>query len=145
MRVMNRAAVAAAVVGVAVGSMIGAGTANAADELYGAIAFSESEWTYSTSVNATSREDAIEEALFWCSLDGASDCGIMVEWANGCGALVFSETAVGTGRGPDRATALTYAYTSLAEYYPPAILANIGSVDLSQTGISEVVCTANAG
>ncbi|MEV0710373.1 MULTISPECIES: DUF4189 domain-containing protein [Nocardia] len=140
---MNRAAIAIAVVGVAVGSMTGAGTANAADELYGAIAFSGNEWTYATSVDAASRADAIEEALLWCGWEGASDCEILADWEDGCGALVYSDNAVGTGIGPDRATALAYAYTSLADYYPPAILANVGSVDLSQTGISEVVCTAN--
>ncbi|MGV9822259.1 DUF4189 domain-containing protein [Nocardia xishanensis] len=76
--------------------------------------------------------------------DGASDCVVLVAWSNGCGALVYSDDAVGTGAGPNPATALAYAYASLARYYPPAMLANAGSADKSGTEISEVLCTANA-
>ncbi len=59
--------------------MIGAGSANADDPagdlgLFGAIAFSEQEWSYGTSVDAVSVEAAIDEALDNCGWDGASDC-----------------------------------------------------------------------
>ncbi|WP_433602296.1 DUF4189 domain-containing protein [Nocardia sp. CA-135953] len=148
MRFMGKAVVGVAVVGFAAGAVIGAGTANAAG-LHGAIAFSVENWIYGTGVDAVSRDAAIDEALVNCGWDGASDCAVMVTWSDGCGALVYSNdpvgtTAVGTGWGRDRATALRGAYASLARYYPPAMLANVGSVDLSQTGISEVVCTGNA-
>ncbi|MET8779201.1 hypothetical protein ABZV58_29725 [Nocardia sp. NPDC004654] len=51
---------------------------------------------------------------------------------------------MGTGAGPTRSDALFAAYTSLAEYYPPALLANVGSADKSGAEISEVLCTSNA-
>ncbi len=148
MKFMGKAVVAVAAVGLAAGAAIGAGTANAAS-LHGAITFSAENWTYGTSVDAVSRDEAIAEALANCSSDGASDCEVMVTWSDGCGALVYSNdaadtTAVGTGAGRDRATALRGAYASLAEYYPSAMLANVGSADMSQTEISDVVCTSNA-
>ncbi|WP_431950860.1 DUF4189 domain-containing protein [Nocardia lijiangensis] len=143
MKFMGKAAVAVATVGLAAGSVIGAGTANAAG-LHGAIAFSIEDWSYGTSIDAFSRDEAVDEALAWCSLDGASDCVVFVDWSDGCGALVYSDDAVGTGAGPDRSSALRGAYTSLAQYYPPAMLANVGSADKSGTEISEVLCTANA-
>ncbi|WP_181725651.1 hypothetical protein [Nocardia gipuzkoensis] len=112
MKFMGKAVVGVAAMGLAVaGSVIGAGTANAAG-LYGAITFSNEDWSYATSIDAASRD----EALGLCSLNGVSDCHIMVAWC---------------------------AYASLARYYPPAILANVGSADTSGTEISEVLCTAN--
>ncbi|MEV0338172.1 hypothetical protein AB0H49_04010 [Nocardia sp. NPDC050713] len=51
---------------------------------------------------------------------------------------------MGTGAGPTRSDALFAAYTSLAEYYPPALLAHVGSADKSGAEISEVLCTSNA-
>ncbi|MEV4128119.1 DUF4189 domain-containing protein [Nocardia sp. NPDC049707] len=149
MKFTGKAVVAVAAVGLAAGAAIGAGPANAAS-LHGAIAFSAEDWIYGTAVDAMSPDEAIDAALANCSSDGASDCVVMVTWSDGCGALVYSDdaagtaTAVGTGAGRDRATALRGAYASLAEYYPLAMLANVGSADMSQTGISEVVCTGNA-
>lgn len=149
MNFMGKAAVGLVAVGLAGGSMLGAGTANAAG-LHGAIAFSLGDWSYGTSVNLPNRTAAIDEALATCAGEGASDCEVMVAWSDGCGAIVYrnddsDDLAVGTGSGRDRATALRNAYASLAEYYPRATLANVGSSELSQTGISKVVCTANAG
>lgn len=135
--------VAIAVAGLGAWSAVGAGTANAAG-LYGAIAFSVEDWSYSTSIDAASRDEAIDEALAVCSLDGVSDCVVLVDWSDGCGALVYTDDGVGTGAGFNRSAALFGAYTSLARYYPPAMLANVGSADKSGTQISEVLCTANA-
>ncbi|GAB4589198.1 hypothetical protein Ntsu_70300 [Nocardia sp. IFM 10818] len=145
---MGKAVVAVAAMGLAAGSVIGAGSANAAG-LYGAIAFSDRSWTYGSSVNAPSHEASVDEAVANCAWDGATDCTVMVAWANGCGALVYSDANDGmyraaAGTGPDRATALRNAYARLAEHFPLATLANTGSAGLSQTGVSEVVCTANA-
>ncbi|WP_280347626.1 DUF4189 domain-containing protein [Nocardia neocaledoniensis] len=144
MKFMGKAVVAMAAVGLAAGSVIGAGAANAEGKLYGAIAFSSQQWSYGTGVDWTSREYAIEEALFWCELDGASDCVVLVDWSDGCGALVYTDGAVATGAGFNSSAALFAAHTSLARYHPPAFLANVGSADKSDTEISEVVCTANA-
>ncbi|WP_378730517.1 DUF4189 domain-containing protein [Nocardia brasiliensis] len=143
MKFMSKAVVAVAAVGLAAGSVIGAGTANAAG-LHGAIAFSVENLIYGTSIDAASREAAIDEALAWCGVDGASDCTVLVDWSDGCGALVYSDNAVATGAGFNRSAALFAAYASLARYHPPALLANVGSADKSGTEISEVLCTANA-
>ncbi|MGQ4619258.1 DUF4189 domain-containing protein [Nocardia sp. R7R-8] len=144
MKFMGKAVGAVAAMGLAVaGSVIGAGAANAAG-LYGAIAFSVEDWSYATSIDAPSRAQAIDEALATCSQDGVSDCEILVEWSNGCGALVYTDNAVGTGSGRTPSAALSGAYSSLADYYPPALLAKVGSADKSGTKISEVLCTANA-
>ncbi|MGW2660484.1 DUF4189 domain-containing protein [Nocardia tengchongensis] len=148
MKFMGKAVVAVAAAGLAAGSAIGAGTANAGS-LYGAIAFSSDEWSYGSSIDAPSAAEAMVEALNNCSSGGTPDCQVMVTWSNGCGALVYrnddtDNLAVGTGAGRDRATALNLAYASLSRAYPRAILANVGSADLSATGVSKVVCTANA-
>ncbi|MFD6162393.1 DUF4189 domain-containing protein [Nocardia sp. NPDC060256] len=143
MKFMGKAGVAIAAVGLAAGSVFGAGTANAAG-LYGAIAFSASDWSYGTSIDALSREDAVDEALDTCGQGGVTDCILLVDWSNGCGALVYTKHAVATGAGTDRQLALFAAYTSLARVYPPAMLANVGSADKSGAEVSKVVCTANA-
>ncbi|MEV0297951.1 DUF4189 domain-containing protein [Nocardia sp. NPDC050710] len=142
MKFMGKAVVAVAAVGLAAGSVIGAGTANAAG-LHGAIAFSAEDWSYGTSIDAASRDEAVDEALAVCSLGGVSDCIVLVDWSDGCGALVYTDGAVATGAGANRSAALFGAYTSLARHYPPAMLANVGSADKSGTEISEVLCTAN--
>lgn len=140
MKFMGKTVVAVAAVGFAAGSAIGAGTANAAGSLHGAIAFSVENWSYGTSIDAGSPD----EALAVCGLSGALDCVLMVEWVNGCGALVYTDDAVATGAGFNHSAALFGAYTSLARIHPPAMLANVGSADKSGTNISEVLCTANA-
>ncbi|MFB7876474.1 DUF4189 domain-containing protein [Nocardia sp. NPDC056064] len=144
MSFMGKAVVAVAAVGLAAGSVIGAGTADAAGGLHGAIAFSVENWSYGTSVDAPSRAAAIDEALAWCGFGGISDCVVVVDWQDGCGALVYTDGAVGSGAGFNSSAALFGAYTSLARYHPPAMLANVGSADKSDTEISEVVCTAGA-
>ncbi|MEU8901372.1 DUF4189 domain-containing protein [Nocardia sp. NPDC048505] len=150
---MGKAVVALAAAGLAAGSVIGAGAASAAEEngssLFGAIAFSEQQWFYGSSVDAVSPEAAISEALDNCAWDGASDCVVMVTWADGCGALIYIDDAddfygVGTGAGPDRSAALFAAHASLGSAYPRALLANVGSAEWSNTGVTEVICTANA-
>ncbi|WP_405489207.1 DUF4189 domain-containing protein [Nocardia sp. NBC_00511] len=147
MKFMGKAVFAIAAAVLAGGSAIGAGTADAAG-LHGAIAFSHENWSYGSSVDAFSRTGAIDEALDNCAYNGASDCRILLTWTNGCGALVYrnddgDQVAVGTGSGPDRASALHAAYDSLARLYPRAMLANVGSSDLSATAVSDVICTAN--
>ncbi|MFF2085022.1 DUF4189 domain-containing protein [Nocardia sp. NPDC058176] len=143
MKFMGKAVVAVAAVGLAAGSVFGAGAANAAG-LHGAIAFSVEDWSYGTSIDAPSRDEAIDEALAWCGLGGISDCVVLVDWANGCGALVYTDGAVASGAGFNSSAALFGAYTSMAGYHPPAMLANVGSADKSDTKVSEVLCTANA-
>ncbi|MFB7718619.1 MULTISPECIES: DUF4189 domain-containing protein [unclassified Nocardia] len=153
MKFIGKAVVAVAAVGLAGGTVIGAGTANAAG-LHGAIAFSVENWSYGSSVNASSREQAMDLALANCSEGGRPGCFIVEAWSNGCGALVYrndpavydgtAQYAAGSGSGRDRASALRAAYDSLARHYPRAMLANVGSADLSATAVSVLFCTANA-
>jgi hypothetical protein len=144
MRFMGRAAIVVAAAGLAAGSVIGAGTANAAG-LHGAIAFSVDSWSYGTAIDAPSAVMADRHALAACAdVDGASDCQILARWTDGCGALVYSDDAVGTGWGINSSIALFNAYITLSQYYPRALLADTGSADQSGAGVSEVLCTAGS-
>ncbi|MEV6071574.1 DUF4189 domain-containing protein [Nocardia sp. NPDC052001] len=152
MSFFGKAVVAVATVGLVAGSAVGAGVANAVagavdSGLFGAIAFSKSEWSYGTSVDAVSGEAAVIEALDNCAWDGATDCVVLAHWADGCGALAYASDdtshGVSVGVGDDRDTALSRAYLGLARRYPRALLANTGSADLSEANVSEVVCTSN--
>lgn len=140
MRLMGKVGFAVAVGSLAVGSVLSAGSANAAG-LHAAIAFSGNEWAYGVAVDAASFEEARDIALANC---GAADCSLMVAWANGCGALVDSNDGVAAGSGPNRAEAERAAYQRLAEITPTAHLANVGSAAMSGAQVVEVVCTSNA-
>ncbi len=140
MGLMGKVGFAVAASSLAVGSVLGAGSANAAG-LYAAIAVSGQEWTYGTSVDEASYEDARAAALASC---GAADCQIAVAWANGCGVLIESEQGVAVGSGPNRAEAERDAYDRLGKITPTAPLANVGSAALSGASVIDVVCTSNA-
>ncbi len=140
MGLMGRVGFALAVSSLAVGSVLGAGSADAAG-YYAAIAVSGSEWTYGASVDEANFDDARAAALADC---GVADCEVLASWANGCGALVESKEGVAVGSGPNRAEAERAAYRRLTEITPTAQLAAFGSVDLSGAKIVEVICTSNA-
>ncbi|MBF6356047.1 DUF4189 domain-containing protein [Nocardia higoensis] len=140
MGLMGKVGFALAVSSLAVGSVLGAGSANAAG-MYAAIAFSDNEWAYGISVNAASFEESRDIAIAEC---GADDCSLMVAWANGCGALVGSNDGVAAASGPNRAEAERAAFQRLAEITPTAHLANVGSASLSGAEVIDVICTANA-
>lgn len=50
----------------------------------------------------------------------------------------------GRGGGANRDEAERAAFRKLAEHHPTALLANVGSADLSGAKVVDVVCTANA-
>ncbi|MFR9753261.1 DUF4189 domain-containing protein [Nocardia sp. 004] len=137
---MGKVGFAFAVTSLAVGSVFGAGSANAAGQ-YAAIAVGNGGWTYGVSVDEAGFDQAENVALANC---GYTDCRVMVAWANGCGALVESNEGVAAGSGPNRMEAEREAYQNLAEITPTAPLANVGSANLSGARIVEVVCTSNA-
>ncbi|WP_067835163.1 DUF4189 domain-containing protein [Nocardia lijiangensis] len=140
MKFMGRVGFAVALTGLAVGSVLGAGSANAAG-LYGAIAVSGGSWTYGVSANEPGFDEARAAAVANC---GEADCEVLASWANGCGALAESNEGVAAASGPNRAEAERAAYQRLAEITPTAQLANVGSANLSGARIVEVVCTSNA-
>ncbi|WP_036527033.1 DUF4189 domain-containing protein [Nocardia sp. CNY236] len=140
MSLMGKVGFAFAAGSLAVGSMLGAGSANAAG-LYAAIAVGNGGWTYGVSVNEASAEQARATAIANC---GYTDCDVLQTWANGCGALVESDTGVAAGSGPNRAEAERAAYENLGNITPTAPLANLGSANLSGAWVVDVICTSNA-
>jgi len=140
MSFLGKVGFALAVSSLAVGSVLGAGSANAAG-LYAAIAVSGDLSTYGVSVDAASYEEARDAAIADC---GGGDCEVLSGWANGCGALAESNDGVAAASGPNRAEAERAVYQQIAEITPTAHLANVGSANLSGTRIVDVVCTSNA-
>ncbi|MFC8047790.1 DUF4189 domain-containing protein [Nocardia sp. NPDC057353] len=140
MSFMGKVGFAVAAGALAVGSVLGAGSAHAAGQ-YAAIAVSNSTLYYGVSVDLPNYDEAYRVALEQC---GESDCEILVAWANGCGALVASEDGYAGKSGPDRASAERAAYDLIAQITPTAVLANTGSAQLSGAHIVDVVCTSNA-
>lgn len=76
--------------GRAAGSVFGAGEAYAAG-LHGAIAFSSEHSSYGISVDAPSREEAIDEA--WYGLGGITDRVVLVDWSEVSGPRSVSGAA----------------------------------------------------
>ncbi|WP_282778137.1 MULTISPECIES: DUF4189 domain-containing protein [unclassified Nocardia] len=130
-----------AAAGLVVGSLAGAGAANAVGGQFAAIAFSPSMWQSGVGVNTPSFETAKQAALADC---GADDCEIWLSWANGCGVIVESADGAAAASGPTRKEAEDAAYSRLGEYTPTAPLASFGSSELSGAWVHTVVCTANA-
>ncbi|WKG07342.1 DUF4189 domain-containing protein [Nocardia sp. PE-7] len=141
MSFMGKAGFAVAALGLAAGSVFGAGSASAAS-LHGAISFSDEAWTYGFSVNQPSARAAQDAALADCTPD---DCEIWASWSDGCGAIVSDgEGSIAVGTGATRAEAESDAYVSLSELSPRALLAATGSASFSGSHVVDVICTANA-
>ncbi|MFD4433747.1 DUF4189 domain-containing protein [Nocardia sp. NPDC058497] len=142
MSFMGKAGFAVAALGLAAGSVLGAGSANAAGDLWGAYAFSAEQWESWSAVDWPTAEAAAASVLDGCG--GGEDCQVMT-WANGCGALVWNDQGWVTGAsGPTRSEAIRKAIDKLSSRVPIAGLANFGSSELSGTEVVDVVCTANA-
>ncbi|MFC4126990.1 DUF4189 domain-containing protein [Nocardia rhizosphaerae] len=141
MSFMGKAGLAVAALGLAAGSVFGAGAAQA-QSLHAAIAFSDLDWAYSYSVNEPTAEAADSAALAGCT---ASDCHIWAAWSNGCGVIVEGEEgSIGVGTGATSGEAANLAYASLGELEPRALLATTGSAGLSGARVITTICTANA-
>ncbi|NEW27563.1 DUF4189 domain-containing protein [Nocardia cyriacigeorgica] len=140
MSVKNKVGFATVAFGLAAGSVFGAGSASAEGQ-FAAIAFSGQTVLYGVSVDEPSDEAARNAALANC---GQADCQVMISWANGCGVLVENNEGVAAAAGATRDEAERAAFRKLAEHHPTALLANVGSADLSGAKVVDVVCTANA-
>ncbi|MFD6396098.1 DUF4189 domain-containing protein [Nocardia sp. NPDC060249] len=141
MSFMGKAGFAVAALGLAAGSVLGAGSATAAGNQWASIAVSKGELIYGTSANEADAPSAEAVALADCHY---ADCEVLATWANGCGALVQSDDAFAWAIGANRAEAERVAYEQLSTVTPTAILANTGSANLSGAKIVDVICTANA-
>ncbi|MFB7874931.1 DUF4189 domain-containing protein [Nocardia sp. NPDC056064] len=137
----GKAGLALAALGLAAGSVLGAGSANAAGDLWASVALSDNEPIYGLSVNLDSAEAAEAAAVADCHL---GDCNVVMTWANGCGVLVESNDAFAWASGPTRAEAERKAYENLSTWTPTAVLANTGSGGLSGAYVVDAICTANA-
>ncbi|WP_278264318.1 DUF4189 domain-containing protein [Nocardia sp. AG03] len=141
MSFMGKAGLALVAVGLAAGSVLGAGSASAAGDQWASVALSDNEAVYGVSVNEGSPDAAIAAAIANCHL---ADCNEVMTWANGCGVLVQSNQGVAWASGPTRAEAERTAYETLSELTPTAVLANTGSANLSGAHVIDAICTANA-
>ncbi|MBC7301212.1 MAG: DUF4189 domain-containing protein [Nocardia sp.] len=140
MSFMGKAGFAVAAIGLAAGSVFGAGSASA-ESLHASIAVSSDEWVYGVSVDRANYADAEAEAIEAC---GAADCEVFLSWANGCGVLVESDEGIAVASAATRAEAERLAYDRLSEMTPTARLANFGSSNFSGAETVKVICTANA-
>lgn len=85
-------------------------TAAAADDNYGAIAFSQAGGNYGYSYDYGSRAGAEQEALNRCN---ASDCAVVLWFMNACGALASGDdNGYGTGWAPSRSAAENIAMSN---------------------------------
>ncbi|MFD3596027.1 DUF4189 domain-containing protein [Nocardia sp. NPDC058640] len=141
MSFMGKAGFAVAAMGLAAGSVLGAGSADAAGSKWGAIAFSTQLWESWSTRDWPSEEGATSAVMQDCAVE---DCQILAVWANGCGALVWNDQGwVAAAAGPTRGEAVRKAIDKLSEGVPIARLANFGSSDFSGTKVIDVACTSN--
>ncbi|MFC9658911.1 DUF4189 domain-containing protein [Nocardia sp. NPDC127606] len=142
MNFMGKAGLAVAALGLAAGSVLGAGSANAVGlDQWGAMA-ADGDWAnYGRSVDYPTRAEAEAAALEQCAADG---CAVEAVWVNGCAALVENDDFIAWGKGATRAEAEREAYLALTEGTPQSLLVNVGSSQLAGGHVIETVCTANA-
>ncbi|MCA2208578.1 DUF4189 domain-containing protein [Nocardia rosealba] len=137
----SKAGFAVVALGLAAGSVFGAGSASAAGDQWGAMAV-DADWSnYGRSVDYPTRAEAEAAALEQCGADG---CAVEVSWVNGCLALVENEQYVAWGKGANRAEAEREAYLALTEGTPQNLLVNLGSSQMAGGTVIETVCTTNA-
>jgi Domain of unknown function (DUF4189) len=98
--------IAAAAAGLVVAAVLTA--APAAAQYYGAIGYSPSSGAMGWSFDYLTREEARQVALTRCA-EHASDCEIAVQFADGCGVIVFGERAKSAAGSPSRSEATRVA------------------------------------
>ncbi|GAB0103900.1 hypothetical protein JMUB6875_28740 [Nocardia sp. JMUB6875] len=121
----------------------GAGTAQAAGDLYGAIAVGDDGYYYSfgTAWNYTDQGGADAAAVHEC---GVSNCYVKVRFVNGCAAIANRDGNLFTGIGRTKAMAESNAIAASGTS-PNPLLVSLGSAEPSEVHISESQCTGNAG
>lgn len=87
----------------------------AAQEFYGAIAYSPTTRAHGWAYDYTSHDEAKRHALAQCSRH-AEDCVVPVWFRNACGALAVGADGYGSGWGASRKLAETYAIKSCGRY-----------------------------
>ena len=128
-----------AAVGIA-GTAVGAGTTNAAVDLYGALAVSQSSGTVASAINHNSVGAADKAAVEQCR---KSDCRVVVHFANACGAVAQgADHRFGWAWGPTRVEAERDAVAMLGLSAPP--FPDLGSAIPRPARIVRSECTDNA-
>lgn len=88
---------------------------DAAQEFYGAIAYSPTTRAHGWAYDYASRGEAKRHALAQCNRHGG-DCVVPVWFRNACGALAVGADGYGSGWGANRKLAETYAIQSCGRY-----------------------------
>ncbi|MEC3957061.1 DUF4189 domain-containing protein [Nocardia sp. CDC153] len=143
MHLSRKAALAMVAATAAALSIGGMGTAQAAGDLYGAMAVGDDGYSYSigTAWNYTDQGAADAGALDQC---GLSNCYVKVRFVNGCAAIANRDGNLFTGLGRTKAQAEQNAIAASGSG-PNPILVSLGSAEASQVHISDSQCTGNAG
>jgi len=94
------------------GVLLAAGTA-AAEDRFGAIAYSVQARSYGVSIDRGSKTEAEQVALKLC---GANDCELVLYFRNACGAMAVGPRGYGGGTGTSPTLAEKYALQSCAMY-----------------------------
>jgi serine/threonine-protein kinase len=80
----------------------------AAQELFGAIAYSDKAYRYGWANNYPTRDDATKAALEFCAKNGP-DCRVVLWFRNACGALVTGPNGHGAAWAESRKVAISRA------------------------------------
>ncbi|NKY86856.1 DUF4189 domain-containing protein [Nocardia veterana] len=134
-----QAAAAAALAGAAL-TVGAAGSAQAAGDLHGAIAFSDSTGVVAAAANYADAPSADAAAKAHC---GRGDCRVILDFSNGCGAVAQgADGRIAVGWGPTQTEAEKQARDFLGLSAPP--FPDLGSASPRPATIALSSCTANA-
>lgn len=138
---LGRAAFGAVLACTAALTTVGAGSAGAAPDYHGTLAFSPSTGTVVGSVDQPSWVAADAVAIRDC---GVYDCKILVRFANGCAAAARgADGAIAADWAATRAEAERLAVAKLGESSPP--FPDLGSAVPRAARVVLSTCTTNAG
>ena len=135
-----RSAAMAVLAGSAVAMSGAAGSAQAAGDQHGAIAYSDSTHVVAAAANYADAPSADNAAKAHC---GHGDCRIILDFSNGCGAVAQgADGRIAVGWGPTQTEAEKQARDFLGPSAPP--FPDLGSASPRPATIALSSCTANA-
>ncbi|MVU76026.1 DUF4189 domain-containing protein [Nocardia sp. ET3-3] len=119
------------------------GTANAAGDLFGAIAVADlgDSWQFGAAWDTSDQGRADASALDQC---GYTNCVVKLRWVNGCGTVARRDDNLVFATGRNQAEAERNAMSQLGAD-PNPLLVSLGSAEPSYAKIVRTHCTANAG
>ncbi|MQY20989.1 DUF4189 domain-containing protein [Nocardia macrotermitis] len=139
MSLLRKAILGLAVVSTAGLSVMGAGTASAAPNAYGAFSLSRSTGTVAYALNYANYNDAIHAADAKC---GHADCRNIIQIVNACGAVAQgADGRFGWSWAPSKTEAEQSAVKTLGLSAPP--FPDLGSASPRAAHVVLSACTAN--